>query len=87
MQITFEGCIAPLQSAIMVSSDGGCRVKLDIPESEMDVMAALLGMRGQVIRVTFTVEESLSRGRSETYNRATQPTDDLAISGIQRPAD
>lgn len=31
--ITFLASIAPLQSAMTVASDGGVRVKLDIPES------------------------------------------------------
>jgi hypothetical protein len=50
--VTFLASIAPLQSAINIASDGGARVKLDIPEAEMDAVVKLLGMREQVLRVT-----------------------------------
>ncbi len=43
--------IAPLQSAIMIASDGGARIKLDIPESEMGKIAALMALRGKVLKV------------------------------------
>ena len=51
--VVFLASIAPLQSAIMISSDGGARVKLDIPESEMPAIVRLMLMRGKVLRVTF----------------------------------
>lgn len=35
--LTFLASIAPLQSAITVASDGGARVKIDIPESELRI--------------------------------------------------
>lgn len=50
--LTFEASIAPLQSAITIASDGGARVKIDIPESEMDAVVRLMGMRGKVLRIT-----------------------------------
>ena len=46
MAVSFLCSIAPLQSAIMVASDGGMRVKIDIPESELDNALPLLAMRG-----------------------------------------
>lgn len=52
--VTFLASIAPLQSAIQIASDGGARVKIDIPESEMDAVVKLLGLREQVLR--FRVE-------------------------------
>lgn len=53
--LTFLASIAPLQSAITIASDGGARVKLDIPEDQMPAIVRLLLMRGRVIRIT--VEE------------------------------
>lgn len=56
MAVTFLCSIAPLQSAIQVAGDAGMRLKLDIPDSEMDAAVQLLGMRGQVLRVTVELE-------------------------------
>ena len=50
--ITFLASIAPLQSAITIASDGGARVKLDIPEDEMPAIVRLLMMRGRVLKIT-----------------------------------
>ncbi len=44
--LTFLASIAPLQSAITIASDGGARVKIDIPESEMPAIVRLMLMRG-----------------------------------------
>lgn len=51
-QLTFLASIAPLQSAITIASEGGARIKIDIPESEMDAVVRLMGMRGKVLRIT-----------------------------------
>ena len=53
--LTFIASIAPLQSAITIASDGGARVKIDLPESEMNKMARLMGMRGKVLKMTIQV--------------------------------
>ena len=50
--LTFLASIAPLQSAIQISSDGGARVKIDIPEDEMPAIVRLMLMRGKVLRIT-----------------------------------
>ena len=50
--VTFMASIAPLQSAITIASEGGGRVKIDIPESEMDALVKLLAMREQTLRIT-----------------------------------
>ncbi len=54
-KLTFLASIAPLQSAITIASDGGCRVKVDIPEDEMPAIVRLMMMRGMVLKIT--VEE------------------------------
>lgn len=55
-QVMFEATIPALQSAITIAGDGGARLKLDVPESEMEAVARLLALRGQVLRVTVEVE-------------------------------
>ena len=55
--VVFLATIAPLQSAIMISSEGGCRVKIDIPENQMGAALGLLTMRGQVLRITVVAVE------------------------------
>ena len=50
--LTFIASIAPLQSAITIASDGGARVKIDIPEDEMPAIVRLLLMRGRALRIT-----------------------------------
>ncbi len=53
--LTFIASIAPLQSAIMIAHDGGARVKLDIPESELSKIGKVMGLRGKVLRVSVQV--------------------------------
>jgi hypothetical protein len=55
--LTFLASIAPLQSAITIASDGGARVKIDIPEDELPAIARLLLMRGRVLRITIEPED------------------------------
>ena len=50
--LTFIASIAPLQSAITIAHDGGARVKIDIPESEMPAIVRLMLYRGQRLRIT-----------------------------------
>ena len=56
MTCTFLATIAPLQTAITIAADGGMRIKVDVPESEIGAALELLTMRGKVLRVT--VEEA-----------------------------
>jgi len=53
---TFIGTIAPLQTAITISSDGGIRVKIDIPQNQEGAALDLLTLRGKVLKIT--VEEA-----------------------------
>ncbi len=46
-------CSLPLiQSAIRIAGDGGARVLIDIPESELPAIVRLVLLRGQLLRVT-----------------------------------
>lgn len=55
--LTFLASIAPLQSAITIASDGGARVKIDIPEDEMPAIMRLAMMRGRVLKITVEPED------------------------------
>ena len=68
--LTFLASIAPLQSAITIASDGGARVKIDIPESEMPAIVRLMLMRGKVLRIT--VEDSLTNKNGTTKRKSKQ---------------
>jgi hypothetical protein len=63
--LTFLASIAPLQSAITIASDGGARVKLDIPEDEMPAIVRLLLMRGRVLKITIEPAEETEDGTTE----------------------
>jgi len=70
MAVTFLATIPLLQSAIQVSGDGGARIKLDVPDECMDAVVALMGMRGQVLRVTVELEKQMvSNGKPELETR------------------
>ena len=60
--LTFLASIAPLQSAIMIASDGGARVKLDIPESELKKIKRLMDLRGKTLRVIITTVRQQPQG-------------------------
>jgi hypothetical protein len=64
--LTFTASIAPLQSAITIASDGGARVKIDIPESEMPAIVRLMLYRGQRLKITLEV---LDDGTTEDRDR------------------
>lgn len=55
--LTFTASIAPLQSAIKIAHDGGARIALDIPESEMPAIVRLVLYRGQRIKVTIELDQ------------------------------
>ena len=80
-EITFEASLPPIQTAIKVSGDGGARVQLDIPETELSAIARLLLVRGKVLLVTVKVQESSSDdGSSEAHSRTARCPTDLAGS-------
>lgn len=90
--LTFKASIAPLQGAIKIASDGGARVSLDIPESEMPAIVRLVLYRNVVLRVTVEVmatevHQGQSNGSSETDKRTTRNPLDVAGSGLRYPLD
>lgn len=73
--ITFEATIPPLQSAIQVDGAGGCRVKIDIPESELPAIARLLLMRGRVLVITVEAKANKNDTTPRASNRSRRPSD------------
>jgi len=60
--LIFLASIAPLQSAMTIAADGGMRVKLDIPESELRQIKRLMALRGKVLKVTITTVRQKPQG-------------------------
>ena len=56
----FYAIFPSIQSAIRIDGDGGMRIQLDIPETEMSNALDLLTMRQRVLLVTVQVEEGRS---------------------------
>jgi len=68
--ITFIGTIAPLQTAITISSEGGWRVKIDIPANQEGAALELLTMREKRLRITIEEDiEGIGSERSKAVNR------------------
>lgn len=76
--LTFTASIAPLQSAITIASDGGARVKIDIPEEEMPAIVRLMLMRGRLLKITIEVQPSSTNGSTEVNRRAARGPLDVA---------
>ena len=53
---SFLATFPPILSALRMAGDGGMRIQLDIPESEMGEAAKLLLWRQMVLRVTVEPE-------------------------------
>lgn len=51
--------ISMLQSAIQIAGDGGARIKLDIDDSGMDAVMALSALRGELLRVTVELADTV----------------------------
>lgn len=52
LPVTFLCSLPLIQSAIRIAGDGGARVLIDIPETEMAAIVRLVLLRGQLLRVT-----------------------------------
>ena len=67
---TFIGSIAPLQTAIVFHSEGGMRVKLDIPANQEGAALELLAMREKTLRITIEVDaEGIGSEQSQVNSR------------------
>jgi len=56
--IEFYASLPDIQSAISISGNGqGARVKLDIPETEVEAAVALSRLGGKLLRVRVEVED------------------------------
>ena len=61
-QASFVATLPPILSAIRVAGDGGMRVQLDIPESEMGEACKMLMWREMVLRVHVEPESGGAQG-------------------------
>ena len=54
--IQFIGSLAPIQSAIKITGDGGgMRLIIDVPESELPNALPIVTMREQILEITIEV--------------------------------
>ncbi len=74
MTVSFKATFAPLESAIKISSDGGMRITLDIPESELAKALYLLELRNQVFTVNIDSKTENNNAISKRTNRKSQWT-------------
>ena len=49
---TFRATLPPILSAIRMAGDGGMRIMVDIPETDMPEALKLLMWKGRVLRMT-----------------------------------
>jgi hypothetical protein len=61
--IEFIASLSPLQTAITISGTGdGARVKIDIPQTESDIVDKLRLMQGKAFKVTIEeIDERMGR--------------------------
>jgi hypothetical protein len=55
--VTFLASFPPIQSAIKIDGQGGARIQLDIPESEMGNFIKAMTWRGKQLLVTIETAE------------------------------
>lgn len=77
--VTFRASIAPLQSACTIASDGGARIKIDVPETDIEQVYRLLAWRGQELKITVKVSRSVTYGTTEATRRTAR--NPLAVAG------
>ena len=53
--VTFRATFPAIQSAIKIGGDGGARIQLDVPESDLAEFAPSMAWRGEVLQVTISV--------------------------------
>jgi len=59
---TFRATIPGIQSALKISGDGGARLQLDIPESDLLDALPLLAWRDKVLLVTVAPDKQVQAG-------------------------
>lgn len=64
--VSFLAAFPPIQSAIKMHGEGGCRIQLDIPENEMGAFIRAISWTGKILRVTIEVDKSNDGTPSDT---------------------
>lgn len=63
--VTFKGYFPPIQSAIKIDGQGGARIQLEIPESEVGNFIKAMTWRGKILVVTMEPEVLTNLDASE----------------------
>lgn len=73
-EIEFLASFPPIQSAIKIDGQGGARIQLDVPESEMGNFIRAMMWRGKRLIVTLTLldEGEKNEAREEPERRSTK---------------
>ena len=61
---TFRATLPPILSAIRMAGDGGMRIMVDIPETDMPEALKLLMWKGRVLRMTVGPETDAGQTES-----------------------
>ena len=72
--IEFLASFPPIQSAIKIDGQGGARIQLDIPETEMGNFIRAMMWRGKRLIVSLTLldEDAKNEAREEPTRRSTK---------------
>lgn len=73
-RVKFIASFPAIQSAIKIDGDGGARIQLDIPESELANFAPAIAWRGELLEVTISVLQNDNAKR--TNKQSTWATQD-----------
>jgi hypothetical protein len=71
--IEFLASFPPIQSAIKIDGQGGARIQLDIPESEMGNFIKAMAWRGKRIKVTLALDEDIKPEGTNGTPKRTKP--------------
>ena len=60
-RVTFKASYPAIQSAIKVDGQGGARIQLDIPESELMNFLPAMAWRGEALQVTIELDDEIEQ--------------------------
>lgn len=64
--VTFLASFPPIQSAIKIDGNGGARIQLDVPETEVGNFIRAMMWRGMRLKVTISVLQDETKANGET---------------------
>ena len=63
--VTFLASFPPIQSAIKIDGNGGARIQLDVPETEVGNFIRAMMWRGMRLKVTISVLQDETKGHGD----------------------